>query len=209
MIWHSLASSPPPPARGQPSLLRRTLRYLALLLLLAWLLGAVLYLRADGSLAWTVPRLAQPPAGEHNLALYRWGPTLRASSYLREPTSHHHPGYLVDGHATPSLLEKWTSHWTDRAPWTEILFREPHHISRVAITHAGAHESSKRNVKSYRIVCLTEEQPPPALSVRDNVQDVVSHPFSCHRARGVRIEWSRRGVKDKIVRVYEVEVWGR
>src|SRR5689334_18544062 len=94
----------------------------------AWSIGATRFLAADASIRLTLPRLAPPPAGEHNLALYRWGPTIRASSYRRDPESYAPPGFLVDGQQSPSRNEKWTSAANDRQPWVEITWREPREV---------------------------------------------------------------------------------
>jgi hypothetical protein len=187
------------------------LRWLALGLLAAWFVGAVLFVRSDGSITLQLPRREQPPAHEHNVALYSFGPTLRASSYYREPSSHHHPAFLVDGRTQPSDVEKWASHWSDKRPWTELRWREPRTLSRVVIAHAGTVEIADYTAKKYRISCLTDgdgPRPEPVM-VAGNEQPIATHPLACKDARGIRIDWTRARKKHAIVRVYEIEVWGR
>jgi hypothetical protein len=81
-----------------------------------WAIGAIAFLRADGAMSWTLPQQAPAPQGEHNLASYKLGPTLRASSYYRAVLSPHHPAFVLDGRAHPTTLEKWTSNARDLHP---------------------------------------------------------------------------------------------
>src|SRR6187401_1372287 len=100
--------TPAVPDRAGLSLRTRLLLCLSPLLLL-WLFGMVSFLRADGSMRQSLPRREQPPAGEHNLASYRYGPSLRASSYFRQLAAHHHPMFVVDEQRSPTPTEKWAS----------------------------------------------------------------------------------------------------
>lgn len=200
-LWSGLS------ARGVRSIGLR--RALVAGLLLAWSIGAVLFLRADGSVYWSLPRAATPPRGEHNLAFYRWGPTLRASSYYREPFSHHHPIFLVDARAEPHEVEKWTSGFHDHDPWLELAWREPRQLARVVIYHAGWREHGDLTVRRYRMTCLQQGGATgPSLHVTDNHEAVATHPLACERAVGVRFEWTPNRPDDH-VRVYEIEAWGR
>lgn len=178
------------------------------LVLVAWLIGAALFLAADGSVSLTLPRRAKPPEAEHNLALLRWGPTLRASSYYMDSFSQHHPIFLVDARADPHRIEKWASGYHDPTPWVEILWREPRALSRVVIRHAGWRERSALTVRRYSLSCLVDGTDGPSLSISDNTESVVSHPLSCTGARGLRVEW-RPNERGDQVRVYEIEAWGR
>jgi hypothetical protein len=189
-------------------LLSRILRWLVLSIVAAWLVGAILFVSADGSLECTLPRLAAPPDDEHDLALYRWGPTLRVSSYHRDVDAHHHPAFLVDGHDRPELLEKWASAKGDRKPWVEILWREPRTLSRVVIRHAGWQEDEELTAQRYRISCLGPDKPPPPIAVQGNEQPVRTHPLTCAGARGIRIDW-KLNPDGELVRVFEIEAWGR
>jgi hypothetical protein len=188
---------------------RAVRRWLVTVVLAAWCVGALLFLRADGSLHWRIERSAAPPASEHNAAFYRFGPTLRASSYHREVPSPHHSIFLVDARAEPALLEKWTSDARDRAPWIEIGWREPRRLSRVVIYHAGWREHESLTVRRYRLSCLVEGDVRAAsLDVTDNVAAIATHPLACERARGLRIDWTPNDASDQ-VRIYEVEAWAQ
>lgn len=189
------------------SLLARSSLVLCGSLLLAWLVGASLFLQADGSLTWTMPRTREPPLGEHNLAHYAFGPTLRASSFVRDAMRHYHPAFLVDGRRGPSVVEKWASLPSDLSPWLELRWREPRSLARVVITHGASHGGARK--KRYRLRCLRDEQPAPSLEAREFPSQVASHTLSCERARGLRIDWLREPDDDDLVRVYEVEAWGR
>lgn len=194
---------------GRPEVGRsRTLLRLALIVLaLAWLCGAIGFVRSDGSLELTLAPKGTPPTGEHNLASYRWGPRLRASSYHRDPGSHHHPLFLVDGRRDPSLIEKWASSRADRAPWIEIAWREPRALAKVVIAHAGAHEP-KPNLARYSLRCLSASGSGAPLMVDHNIAAIASHPLPCARALGVRIDFALRDDEDR-ARVYEIEAWGQ
>jgi hypothetical protein len=177
------------------------------LLALCWLLGFVSFLRADGATHFTLPRREQPPAGEHNLVGYRWGPTLRASSYYRDVSAHHHPLFLVDERAAPTGFEKWVSSLNDHAPWLELEWREPRTVSRVIIRNVGVLESPHMNMRQYTLRCLGEGKQ-PSLAVKDNQASVVEHPLACRNVRALRIDWTL-GAGDDHTRIYEIEVWGR
>lgn len=175
----------------------------------AWLIGAALFLSADGSLSWTLARQVEPPPGEHNLAFYKFGPTLRASSYYRDSYSQHHPIFLVDGREQPHEIEKWVSGFHDRSPWVEIRWREPRTLARVVILHAGWRESEAYTVRRYTVSCVSDAvDPPPKLTVTHNEAPVATHALECARARGLRIEWTPNEFGDT-TRVYEIEAWGQ
>lgn len=188
-------------------LLRKTVIVCGSILGLLWLFGAVRFLRADGVLSMTLPRREQPPRVEHNVASYRFGPTLRASSYYRDPVAQHHPMFLVDEH-DGSATEKWASAPRDRKPWVEISWREPRSISRVVVHHAGVLEQAGWTLRDYRLRCLFDGRVGPALEVRGNQSPVTEHAFRCEGARGLRSEWTPNAEGD-VVRVFEVQVWGR
>lgn len=175
----------------------------------AWAFGALLFLRADGSVHWPMPRSATPPVGEHNLAFFRYGPTLRASSYHRDGRSQHHPIFLLDARAEPHAVEKWTSNTRDEKPWIEIGWGEARRLSRVVIYHAGWREREKWTQHRYRLSCLVEGGArATTLAVRDNRESVATHPLPCDGARGVRINFTPN-TRHGQVRIYEVEVWGQ
>lgn len=192
--------------RSQPRQRLRTAAITALAI--AWSIGAALFVAADGSFSWTLPRRAEPPPGEHNLAFYRWGPTLRASSYFRDPLSYHHPAFLVDGRHLPHMIEKWASGFHDPQPWIEIHWREPRGLARVVIRHAGWRENPAWTIRRYRLACLTGRGSAPTLSVNDNDKAVAMHRLPCSQARGLRVDWTLNQPGDP-ARVYEIEAWGR
>jgi hypothetical protein len=178
----------------------------------AWLVGLVRLLAANGHITVVFPRQHTPPPGEHNLAAWDLGPTVQASSYFHDWASQHHPAFLVDGRARPAVVEKWASAAADRHPWIEIDWREPHDLARVVITHGGAVEGPGATVRRYRIRCLRDGDavPPavPSVTVSDNTQPVAVHPLPCSQARGVRLDFYPNDPED-IVRIFEIEAWGQ
>ena len=200
-------SEPTPAAshRVELSLRARVLVCVSPLVLL-WLFGMVSFLRADGSMRQSLPRREQPPPGEHNLASYRYGPTLRASSYFRQLAAHHHPMFLVDEQRSPSLIEKWASAPYDPAPWLELEWREPRTLQRVVVSHAGVRESPLLTAPNYRLRCLSDT-PSPDVDVYANTSSIATHVFVCKGARGVRLEWLVN--EGEQARAYEIEAWGQ
>jgi hypothetical protein len=187
----------------------RSYRYLPLgLVVCAWTFGLLTFMRADGHFEATLPRSKTPPAGLHNLSLAEFGPTVRASSYYMDSDQHHHPLFLVDGRELPLKVEKWTSKRGERRPWVEILWREPHDLERVIIHHAGLFESGALTNRIYSIRCLTADGTGPRVDVDKNEDAIATHPLVCHRARGVQIKFYL-DKDDDLVRIYEVETWGR
>jgi hypothetical protein len=185
------------------------LRALGLALLVgAWLCGFVLFALADGHIEVSLPRKRAPTGRVENLAMWDLGPTVRASSYFADRDSHHHPLFLVDGRDRPSLVEKWASSIHDRHPWVEILWREPHDLVRVVLRHAGSVESQVFTVRRYVISCLMQAGRGPSVLVEDNQDAVAVRALACARARGIRVEFEPNDAGD-IVRVYELETWGR
>jgi hypothetical protein len=173
-----------------------------------WLAGLVLFIAKDGSIEVILPRTRVPPTIEHNLAAWDLGPTLRASSYFNEAYTQHHPMFLVDGRGAPSRHEKWASAQSDRHPWVEIHWREPRTLSKVVIDHAGAVESASDSASHYRIICLQANGTGPSLVENDNRAARAVHALACEQSRGIRLEVEPNSA-DAIVRVYEVEAWGR
>lgn len=182
-------------------------RWLAAALALLWLFGLIGFLRADGVVRLSMPRRESPGPGELNLASYRYGPTVRASSYYRDPTAHHHPMYLVDERRSPALVEKWATAPYDREPWVEIEWRESRQLERVVVHHAGTREGAELTIRSYVVRCLGSDAA-PSVEVSDNQLAVAVHPLRCDGARGVRLELTPNERGD-LVRVFEIEAWGR
>jgi hypothetical protein len=201
-------------APAEPSLLStgrvvtRGLRIASGACLALWLAGLVLFVRRDGSIEVVVPRLRMPPAAEHNLAAWDLGPTIRASSYFGEAYTQHHPLFLVDGRASPSRHEKWASAQNDRHPWVEIRWREPRDLSKVVLDHAGMFEEATYTASHYRIVCLRANGTGPSVVEKSNRASRAEYLLACEGARGIRLEVEPSS-PDAIVRLYEVEAWGR
>ena len=177
------------------------------LLAAGWLFGLVMFVHADGHFEATLPRRQGPRPGLHNLSLWDQGPTVRASSYFGDWGSTHHPFFLVDGREHPDLVEKWASAEHDRHPWIEILWREPHDLERVVLHHAGSVESAAMTARTYHIQCLLDAGRGPKVDVYSNDAPVAEHPLVCAHARGIRIRFDRNG--GDIIRLFEVETWGR
>jgi hypothetical protein len=213
----SPSPSPPPTdvrALANPRVRTRILAAAAIALAGAWLWGLAGFLRAAPFVSVTLPRQADPPADEHNLASWRWGPTVRASSYHRDPFAQHHPAFLVDERLGPSLIEKWASADGDRQPWVEITWREPRALARVVVRHAGEYESDGYTLAKYTLTCLRSGGPgrDPTLAttaiVTDNKSRVAIHPLICADAVGVRLD-AQPSAPGALVRLYEIEAWGQ
>jgi hypothetical protein len=172
-----------------------------------WLIGLVQFLRAPATVSVTLPRLEEPPAGEHNLAAFRFGPTVHVSSYFKDPFSPHHPAFLVDERLSPTLVEKWASAYGDAHPFAEVSWREPRTLARVVLKHAGSVEHPNYTLKRYRLVCLRDGAA-VTLEVPDNREAIASHPFPCTGARGVRIEM-QPAHPGGVIRLYEIEAFGQ
>lgn len=180
----------------------------ALLVALAaafWSLGLVRFLRAEGVVEYRRRADGPAAAGVHNLAALSRGPTVRASSVFRSPGAQHHPAFLVDGVASPALIEKWTSLPGDRQPWVEVRWRQPRRLHRVVLHHAGLREDAALTVKRYRLTCLGGAG--NARAVTDNVEAIAAHALPCLGAHGVRLDFAPNG-PDQLVRLYEIEAWG-
>jgi hypothetical protein len=173
-----------------------------------WLYGLVLFISADGHFEVTLPRQRIPPAEVHNFSLWDLGPTIRASSFFADWDGLHHPAFLVDGRTSPNNVEKWASAERDRDPWIEIIWRESHDLERVVIRHAGSVESEGLTADRYTLRCLTASGHGPSLEVTSNKKAIASHDLACATARGLRIEFEPKNRKD-IIRIFEVETWGR
>jgi len=195
-------------AQARKSRLRKFEYWTAALLAAAWLFGLASFVAADGHFEATLPRLRPPAPGLQNLALWDLGPTVRASSFYGDWLSHHHPLFVVDGREHPDLVEKWACGEHDLHPFIEITWRELHDIERVVIRHAGWIESAALTARRYTIRTLTATGYGPSQDVDSNQEAVASYDLTCRGSRGIRIEF-KRNKGDDIVRVYEVEAWGR
>jgi hypothetical protein len=187
---------------------RRLALILACLLTITWGVGLVLFLRTGrAAVTVTLPALQAHPNEEHNLVAFALGPVLRASSYHRDRVAQHHPAFLVDGRGGPSLVEKWVSDPKDASPWIELGWPGEREIRRVRIEHAGLVESSDLTSRKYTVTCLASPAL-PAVVVEGNTANVAEHLLHCPKARGVRIDFTPNRAGE-LVRVFEVEVWGR
>lgn len=183
---------------------RRARALVGACLLAPFLYGAAGVLSADGSVTFTLPRVATPPSGTHNLVSYRYGPTLRASSFHRHPSSYRSPILLLDGegiHGSP-----WASSGRDRAPWVEIEWREPRSVSAVRIDRGGSARGGAAELPGFELRCLPPGSPQSSVRVGPGSLRE-AHPLTCKQARGLRIDW-HLGAKDRAW-AYEIEVWGR
>jgi hypothetical protein len=216
--------SPPPPSAplrplpaGVPApgrLRARIVTAVIIALAAAWLFGLTRFLQAAGRISITLPRQAPSPAEEHNLASWRWGPTVQVSSYHQDPFAHHHPAFLVDERIGPSLLEKWGSDPRDPHPWAEITWRQPRTLSRIVLRHAGEYEADSETLTHYTLTCLRDSGAAGPLArdtevrVSDNKSRIAIHPLPCKDARGVRIDVNLNA-PNTMARLYEIEAWGQ
>lgn len=172
-----------------------------------WLAGLARFLLAgvgrDG-VTITLPATTPHPAGEHNLASFRHGPTLRVSSFdgiaLGGP---HHPSFLVDERGKPKQVEKWASAPRDARPWVEISWGGPRALERVVVHHAGAYEAEALTLAGYRLRCLGPSA--RQTQITGNDAPMAIHHLACPDAHGIRLE----ALGDGVVRLYEIEAWGR
>lgn len=189
--------------------MRKSLPLLGGLLALAWLVGLSRFVLSTGAASMTLPRLSPPPDDEHNLAGFRLGPTVRVSSYHRDPYVQHHPLFVVDQRVGPTLLEKWVSAAHDRQPWLEITWREPRALDRIVLRHAGEYEHASYTLDDYTLTCLRDGPGGgPSVSIVGNHASLAIHPLACTGARGVRLQ-ARSLAPGAVVRLFELEAWGR
>lgn len=145
------------------------------------------------------PRTSADPAERHDLADFRYGITLRASSAAW--ADHAHPAYVVDRVASPSWRERWASASDDPAPWIEVEFDRKRAIDEVVLTRATP-------TPSFKIECYAGPSAVASLYVPAARELQTRHPMPCASADRVRITFSKdpRGAP---VQLYELEVWGR
>lgn len=185
---------------------KRVVLGLTMLVGAGWSYGAAAFLAADGSLTWTLPCRDPLPAQAENLASFRFGPTLRASSFHRDEVGHHHPVFLIDGKANPTEVEKWCSSRLDPDPWIEISWPQARSISTVKIWHAGFLEPPALTTRRYRLSCLSAQAEAPVVSITSNDSAIATHALPCKEARGIRIDWTPN-LPGEPIRVYEIEAW--
>lgn len=180
---------------------------LVLLLVGAWAAGLIVFLRRQSGLSFTFPVLEAHPKSLHNLAFYRYGTTVSASSYDFWLDSQHHPGFLVDDLKRETADQKWATLSSDVRPWVELRWQQPATLERIQIRHAGAIEEKGYTARKYTITCLTSNAKGSTLEILGNELPVASHDLKCDEAIGVRLTFWPNG-KGDVVRVFEVQAWG-
>jgi hypothetical protein len=175
--------------------------------LLLWSAGLLTFVRAQAPESSTLPARDPHPAHRHNLALLRYGPTVRASSYDHWLDHQHHPAFAVDGFDEPSLTEKWASSPADRAPWLEVGWTTPALVDSVRLRHGGWKESAGQTAERYRLTCVGGATDGRSWLVEHNLEAEPSHTVACEGATGLRLSIWPNGPR-KVVRLYEIEVWG-
>jgi hypothetical protein len=171
-----------------------------------WLFGLTRFLLADGAIVITLPRRQAPPTGEFDVAAWRFGPTIRVSSYDGYALGPHHPAFLIDERRTPALLEKWVSGPGDRQPWVELTWREPRTLSRIVLHHAGTREDPRFTLDGYTLTCLGSDVAP--LVITGNTDAVAVHPVDCPHAHGLRLQ-AQPKASPTPVRLFELEAFGQ
>jgi hypothetical protein len=206
-MWYSAWVLNPTPVLARPARRLRPWLLAALALVGLWLFGLGLFVARRAPFEAELPRRQKPSGELCNLSRWDFGPTVRASSFYADWVNHHHPLFVVDAKASPDMVEKWASAERDPHPWIEILWREEHSLERVVLRHAGSVEGNNLTARRYRITCLQTGGRGPSVDVDSNTQAVATHDLPCEHARGIHIDFERND--KEIVRVYEVETWGR
>jgi hypothetical protein len=175
--------------------------------LLALAASAIAFAREKPVSETQFPVFEPHPSSEHDLAFYRYGSQVRASSVFWPNL--HHPGFVVDGYATPSGTEKWASAPDDSSPWIEVRWDKPRHVSRVVLTFSGRIEGMG-TMRDYTLACLVNGQRASELVVHGNADDIARHELGCDNAEGVRVDFrTGPGTENDLVRLYELEAIGQ
>jgi hypothetical protein len=173
----------------------------------AWAAGLWKFLVAPGGLRVDFPQLEEHAPGLHNLALFRYGTVVTASSYDQWGFSQHHPGFLIDGFEGAPVEEKWATIPSDTSPWVEIRWGVPAKLDHVVIHHAGAKEEAGYTARHYKLTCLQAQGPSVSVKVTDNASAVAEHLIDCAGAIGIRLDvWPNKN--GDVVRIFEVQAWG-
>jgi len=162
--------------------------------------GLIRFALAHPTLEVRFPRAAADPPGRHDLADFRYGPVVRASSAAW--AEHAHPGYVVDRVAAPSSREAWASAADDAAPWLEVELDRPRAIDEVVLARpVPAHP--------YKLECFARATVVASTFVSDDRGARGRHPLACPGADRVRVTFAGAGPdRGGPVRVDELEVWG-
>jgi hypothetical protein len=145
-----------------------------------------------------------------NLAQVTAGGVVRVSSY--DVFRYHHPLFAVDGEASPTLVEKWASARNDPSPWIEVRLPAPAQIEGIRLVLGGAYESDEFTQRDYSIVCLRSDEPGAPvtqLDVRGNSEARPYHEVMCADTLRLRVNFGPEPWPRAVVRLYELEVWGR
>jgi hypothetical protein len=142
------------------------------------------------------PRSVPDPEGRHDLAIFRYGTTVRASSVSW--AGRHHPAYVVDG--VPGGGERWIASDKDTAPWIEIAFDKPRAVDEVVLVQGGV------PLRRFDVACFTGANRVDGVSLTGNTEGRSRHPLKCHGADRVRVTFFVK--KGEAAQVHELEVWG-
>jgi hypothetical protein len=168
------------------------------------LVGAGLFLRSDAASGFTDSYIDSAVGN----APYAKGLRIKASSW--DWFHGHHPLFAIDGEESPTALEKWASHPSDRHPELVIELPSPTNVEAVVITHAGAFESDMYTLTDYVITCINASGgDTEAMTVRNNHEAVASHRLHCRQASRLRISFLVEPHEQSprhVARIYEVEV---
>jgi pimeloyl-ACP methyl ester carboxylesterase len=196
------------PQRRGRTLAARAGTAVAALLVGAWAYGLVSFVGAPGTVSVALSRRQSAPSEAHNVASFRYGGEVRASSYFKDVGSQHHPLFLIDGRNDPTLKEKWASDRADRLPWVELRWHEVRSLSHVVIVHAGKHEEDELTVRDYTLSCLRDVGEVVTLEIRGNRDRIARHEFPCIGARGLRLQVDNHP-RGSLARLYEIEAIGQ
>lgn len=199
------------PTHGQarPTSRGRTwLYFIAGVAFVLLVVGSVRFARQlGGPIELRMAALTGHPATLHNLVAAKYGPSLRVSSAWIELESLHHPAFLVDEHLTPSLVEKWVSDRGDRAPYVELSWGHAKEIRSVVLRHAGVFEHVGFSTGRYTLTCFYRGRQVGKLAVDGPKSGESQHAPPCAAADTLRIDF--RPDEGDVVRLYEVQVWGK
>jgi hypothetical protein len=143
------------------------------------------------------PALVPEPDGRHDLALFQYGPVLRASSVGW--AGRHHPGYAVDGRQSGSSGEAWVPDDRDRLPWIEVAFQRPREIDELVVIQAGS-------PRRFDVECYAASRQTLRLSLDAN-EPRVSTTLSCRGTDRVRLTFHAPEAGG-VLAVAELELWG-
>ncbi len=193
---------------GQIACNGRPVRLLLLVVPLALAAGLVRFTLARPPIEVRFARSAPADGLRRDLAHFKEGPIVRASSVFA--FARHHPGYVVDGQERPTLLEKWVSAPGDLAPFIEVQLDRARQIDEVALELAGAHEDQDFTMRRYRLECFAGAQLIARLQIDANAQPRPGHALRCPSSDRVRVTFAAEPDTPRdVARVYELLVLGQ